>query len=284
MLWVTMYVTLTGIQNGEPVYLASVPGTACGGLEIALCELTYYHRWLNIGAALGNNQVSTGQSTLKIPDELDDVLQPLGTELRLHAPTGQLELSAERRLVINHRLADLLGFSRNTFEPGKTLTADKPHQLAVHREVCVHLAEISTLENLHNARPSTLLGSVPVENERCRGSRTETFPALQYKQLASGTVSQLTLTVLDIDDKRLDFDHLSAVLHIRNIWRGWPWEHQKMPRAGFSRSGGYRRIREGWGRGTAVWPQAVRRSVQTKKGRHPRGRWGAEALPAEQCR
>ena len=57
-----------------------------------------------------------------------------------------------------------------------------------------------------------------------------------------------------------------------------------MPRAGFGRSGGYRRIREGWGGGTAVWPQAVRRGVQTKKGRHPRGRWGAEARRVERCR
>ena len=83
----SMYITLTGIQNGEPVYLASVPGNACRGLEIAHCELTYYHRWLNIGATLENNQVSTGHTTLKIPDgyynvcELDDVFQPQGTEI-----------------------------------------------------------------------------------------------------------------------------------------------------------------------------------------------------------
>ena len=57
-----------------------------------------------------------------------------------------------------------------------------------------------------------------------------------------------------------------------------------MPRAGFCRSGGYRRIREGWGEGTAVWPPAVRRGVQTKKGRHLRGRWGAEARRVERCR
>ena len=38
-----------------------------------------------------------------------------------------------------------------------------------------------------------------------------------------------------------------------------------MPRAGLTRSGRYRSIREGWGRGTAVWPPAVRRGVQTKK-------------------
>ena len=44
--------------------------------------------------------------------------------------------------------------------------ADEPHRLAVHREICVHLAEISTSENLLNGAPSTLLRSVPVKNER----------------------------------------------------------------------------------------------------------------------
>ena len=34
--------------------------------------------------------------------------------------------------------------------------------------------------------------------------------------LPSGAHQQLTLTVLDINGKKLDFDHLSAVLHIRN--------------------------------------------------------------------
>ena len=47
----------------------------------------------------------------------------------------------------------------------------------------MHLAEISTSENLHNGRPSTLLRSVPVQNERCGGGRTETFSHLQYKRL-----------------------------------------------------------------------------------------------------
>ena len=214
--WVTMYVTLTGVQNGEPFYLAknlSVPS------EVALCELTYYHRWLNIGAELENNQVSTGQTTLKIPDgyynacKLDDVLQPLGTEVRLHAPTGRLKQSAEKRLLLNRRLADLLGFYRN-----KTYTADEPHRLAVHREICVHFAEISTSENLHNGAPSTLLRSVPVKNERCGGGRTETYPAGRHsKRLASGTVSQLTLAILDTSGRKLCFDHVIATLHIRNV-------------------------------------------------------------------
>ena len=211
-------------KRGSGEAEASIPGTAFVGLEVALCELTYYHRWHNIGAALENNQVLTGRTTLKIPDgyynacELDDVLQPLGAELCLHAPTGRLKLSAEKRLVLNSWLADFLGFSRDTFEPGKTYTADEPHRLAVYREICVHLAEISTTENLHNGAPSTPLRSVPVKNKRCGGGRTETFPGLQYKRLASGTVSQLTLAILDTSGRKLCFDHVSAALHIiRNV-------------------------------------------------------------------
>ena len=87
---------------------------------------------------------------------------------------------------------------------------------AIHREICVHLAEISTSDNQLNGRPSTLLRSVPGENEKCWGGRTETFPILQYKRLDSGTFPQLTLMVLDVSGKQLSFDYLSATLHIKN--------------------------------------------------------------------
>ena len=44
-----MYVTLTDLQNGEPVYLTR---PLAGRLEVALCELTYYHQFYNISTAL----------------------------------------------------------------------------------------------------------------------------------------------------------------------------------------------------------------------------------------
>ena len=124
-------------------------------------------------------------------------------------------LPQKKRLVLNRELADLLGFSREMFEPGLIHIADKPHRLITHREICVHLAEVSTSENLHNCLPSTLLKSIPVENERCGGGRTETSLVLQYKRLASGPLSQLTLTILDTGGRKLGFNYLSAVLHIR---------------------------------------------------------------------
>ena len=137
------------------------------------------------------------------------MFQPLAAELScLHAPTGRLQLSVKKkRLVLNSGLAKLLGFSRDTFEPGEAYMADEPHRLVIHREICVHLAEISTSENLYNGRPSTLLRSVPVENQRCGGGWTETFFILQYKKLALGAHPQLPLMVLDANGARLSFDY-----------------------------------------------------------------------------
>ena len=164
--------------------------------------------------------MSTKDSTTSIRDgyynvcELnDEVFEPLGAELSLHAPTSRLQLSAKKRLALNSRLAQLLEFTRATFVPGKTYIADEPHRLVVHREILVYLAEVSMSENLNNGRPSTLLRSVPVDNERCGGDRTESFPVLQYKRLAFGTHPQLTRHV---NGKKFDFNHLSAVLHIRD--------------------------------------------------------------------
>ena len=154
----------------------------------------------------------------------EDVFEPLGAELHLFTPNGRLQMSSRTRLVLNRGLAKLIGFARDEFDPGKTYIADKPHRLTIHQEICMNLAEISFSDNLHNGRPSTLLRSLPVENETCGGGRTETFPILQYKRLASGAVLQLTLTLLDVSDKKLSFDYLSATLHIRNGWRGWPRE------------------------------------------------------------
>ena len=183
-----MYVTLTDLQNGEPVYLTR---SLSGGLEVALCELTYYVLTPVVQYQLRTkkNQILNGPTT--IPDgyynvcELDEFFQLLSAELTLHTSTGRLQLSTVKCLrlpvMLNSGLAKLLGFSREIFEPSKEYTADKQHRLAVYREIGVHLAKVSSSDNLHNGHlPSTLLRSVPVENEKCGSGRTETFHVLQY--------------------------------------------------------------------------------------------------------
>ena len=146
----------------------------------------------------------------------------------IHIPVSYLLTTKNDKIVMSSVLAKVLGFSQNTFEAEKMLlrnsptrsskiyTADEPHGLAVHPEVYIHLAELSTSENLTNGQPRTLLRSIPVENEKRGAGRTILFQVLQYKRLAAGPISLLTIALRDTKEKRLPFDYLSATLYIRN--------------------------------------------------------------------
>ena len=222
--------TLTNIQNGKSVYLTR---SLSGELEVALCKLTYYHLWHNIR---GIELISNEHTTMLVPDgyynahEIDgEIFKPLDAKLHLDTHTWLLQLTTKNdKIVMSSELAKVLGFSKNTFEAEKmllrngptrssnTYTADEPQGLAVYREVYIHFSELSTSENLTNGQPSTLLRSIPVENEKRGAGRTIPFQVLQYKRLAAGPISLLTISLRDTKEKRLPFEYISATLHIRN--------------------------------------------------------------------
>ena len=118
--------------------------------------------------------------------ELDEeVFKPLGAKLHFDTHTGLLQLTTRNdKIMMSSELAKVLDLSKNTFEgakmllrnvftrSGDTYTADEPHRLAVHRKVYIHLAELSTSKNLTNGQSSTLLRSIPFENEKWRAGRT----------------------------------------------------------------------------------------------------------------
>ena len=223
-----MYITLTGIQSGELVYHewnlpVSADGTsACHAPEAALCELTYYHRWENISAALGNNEVSTKDSTTSIMDEYynvceldEEVFQPLGAE-QFACANQSLTAVCEEASSLKQPAGPTLGILPSHIRVRQNIYCRRATQTSHPSGNICTPGEMSTSENLHNGRRSTLLRSVPVENERCGGGRTEAYPVLQYKRLALGANPQLTLTVLDANGKKLMLDYLSATLLIRN--------------------------------------------------------------------
>ena len=118
-----MHVTLTDVQNGEPVYPTM---SLSGVLEVAVCELTYYHQWYNIGGA---GRVSNEHTAVLVPDgyynarEYDEeVFKPLGAKLHLDTHTGLLQLTTKNdNIMMSSELAKVLGFSQNTFEGAKML-------------------------------------------------------------------------------------------------------------------------------------------------------------------
>jgi len=211
-----MYITLSNLQCGKPVSLPHGLSNEVGTLEIALCEITYYPRWFNISIALANNKMIVGKDLVTIPDgyynvcELDaEVFQPLGATLKLHSPTGRLQ-------IFYPGLMDTLGYTHAKLAPRETHMAGKMARLAVHRELFVHLHELSTSQNVQNSAPSTLLRAVSVENEKCGSGRSVAFPALQYKRLAAGFISHMTVMVLDGKGRPLDTDYVSVVLSVRD--------------------------------------------------------------------
>ena len=218
-----MYVTLTNIQNGEAVALSRLIENQMGVFEVALCDLTYSPLWYNISEKLRNNRLRVQDEPIVIPDgyynvcNLDtEIFKPHGASLELHSPSGRLELwTTTKKVTLSTGLGATLGFvpsgaGFDTFDglwallderldvPADSLRlAEYPSILAIHRELFVHLLELSTSVNLQNGVPSTLLRPVHVENERCDDSRTISFPALQYKRLAAGVISNITVKVLD---------------------------------------------------------------------------------------
>ena len=65
----SMYITLTGFRNGEPVSLAkTLSEHVSAELLVPLCELTFYFRWDNISSAHENNKVVNGDHVTWIPD------------------------------------------------------------------------------------------------------------------------------------------------------------------------------------------------------------------------
>ena len=90
--------------------------------------------------------------------------QPLSAELQLLAPTSHLQMSVTKKhLVLSRKLAEIHGFTQTTFNVDKTFIAGKSHRPIDHREICAHLVEMSTSDNLHKGRPSTLLRSVLID-------------------------------------------------------------------------------------------------------------------------
>ena len=95
---------------------------------------------------LKNNQVSNGHTTTvpggyyNVCELSEDVFQPLGDELNLHAPTGRLQLPTKKRLVLKAGWPNSLGFLETDSNPAKrTSQASHTDLLSIGRSVCTSL-------------------------------------------------------------------------------------------------------------------------------------------------
>ena len=216
-----MYITLTDLRQGAlPRCLKNQEGR----LDIALCEITYYANWYNISHDLQNNSIYFDTKVITIPDGYynvcdlnEEVFKPNGAELELHSPSGFLRLTSNAsRIQLGDNLMRTLGFTVKSIEPRQVLLGLKHPQLAIYKKLNIHLLQLSTFQNSYNGMPSTLLRSVPVENEKCGGGRTVAFQVLQYKKLMTGDIPQLTVFVMDEHGQKINLEYISITLYIKD--------------------------------------------------------------------
>lgn len=162
-----------------------------GVFEISLAEITYYNKFKNISSALGNNRFRYGHALYTVSDGYynicnlsKDHFEPLKMSLSMNSATGLVTLGGVQKSIYLDELGQLLGF-RGYINPSKAsrlvsldpdkeyassinITATELPSLVRHKEIFVHLDHgLSTLENMHNSFPSTLLRTIDLGPEAC---------------------------------------------------------------------------------------------------------------------
>lgn len=218
-----MFVTLTNIQNGFSSELPQALDNRHGCLKIALREITFYPAWVNIHPGVGflfdgeRVEVPRGYYSVCTLDKV--IFRPLGVSLKMNEATGRLTLSLPgKSFIMLQELAPILGFTDGLMPRNGTTEADQWPDLVPHKEIFVHLDELSTSENVRitsdASSGSTLLRAIAVTGEGINCGKTASFPNPQFKNLRREYVTKLTVSLLDISGKRLDTSYLSAALEI----------------------------------------------------------------------
>ena len=217
-----MFVTLSNIQNGECVPLIPVLDNQDGRYEIALSEILYYPKWVNIST--GNNIFHYAGKAVIIPSGYYDVCSlnskaftPVGLELTLDHATGKLSIFNITKNLDLGSISLSLGYTISTPPVVKGVaTAYDFSKLLLYKELFVHLDRgLSTTRNRLNQFPSLLLRAIPVKTEECGFGRAETFVRPQFKRLENGTFNTIQISVRTKDNELVDLSYLSCILEIR---------------------------------------------------------------------
>ena len=115
-------------------------------------------------------------------------------------------------------LADIFGGSSGWFFGGTYACPNAP-QFYSQKAICVHLDQINTTQNILQGQKSTLLRIVPTNDTEFGEVITLSFENPQFRRLNNGTIQELSISILDINGKRLDMNNYSCfiTLEVKDI-------------------------------------------------------------------
>ena len=206
------FVTLSKLQDGEPLVLQTVIDNTGGNLEVALREFHYevgyrnisstaefdFEPWVNPSKIYDPFDIATHSiKTFRLYDGLYSFEQLTrffheavpGITLKFK-DSSLAELNAPAhigRIRLNGSLPQILGIDKEDWIGGN-------HE-GDHKWFYIYLDQLSTTSNIIDSTPSTLLAIVPAATSDCIIDITPSHP--MYKKLGAGDIHQLNLRVLD---------------------------------------------------------------------------------------
>lgn len=226
-----MFHTLTNIQNKKAVSLWHPLDNRGGAMCVALRSLTYTIGWYNVTKTetfSWQNSESSASGLVEIPPGLYsfESLRGLlmqdnsGVSLEVNRENGLASLVVPLSISIKFspRLLNLLGFDvgEKWLGPGSYVGSQHVN-LALTTALFIHLDELSTIHNMVDGAPSSLLGVVSLGCEAFGENATIYIPTPEYRRLIQDYITELSISVRDAEGHKINNHDLPISLSLEVI-------------------------------------------------------------------
>ena len=213
-----MYHIISNIN--ETINLQQYIDNKCGIKRIGLKSFTYTIGWHNLideYIIKGTNDKINITSGFYSFQQIADIFQSNKIVLSVNETNGIVFLTSTVDLKISNRLKEMLGFgNKRRFNANQTYEGKIPLNCAPYKQLYIHLEQINSAYNFFDGAPSNILGVVSVENKSFGDIVHMHFSNPEYKQLAHGDISELSISVCDENGQKINNNGLpiSCVLEI----------------------------------------------------------------------
>ena len=213
-----MYHTISSIN--KTINLQQYIDNKCGIKRIGLKSFTYTIGWYNLVDEYIQknferpNKITNGYYSFQ---QITDIFQSNNITLSVNETNGIASLITPNELKISKGLRKILGFgSKRRFVVNETHYGERTIDFTPYKQLYVHLEQINSAYNFFDGAPSNILGVVSVENKSFGDIVHTHFSNPEYKQLAHGDISELSISVCDENGQKINNNGLpiNCVLEI----------------------------------------------------------------------
>ena len=213
-----MYQIISNIN--KTIQLQQYIDNKCGNKRIGLKSFTYTLGWYNL---IDEYIQKTAESPDKITNgyysfqQIADIFQSNNITLSVNETNGIASLITTDELKISKGLRRILGFgNKRRFIVNETHYGERSVDFAPYKQLYVHLEQINSAYNFFDGGPSNILAVVSVENKSFGDIVHTHFNNPEYKKLAHGDISELSISVCDENGKKINNNGLpiNCVLEI----------------------------------------------------------------------